>query len=447
MNKLQVTRKATVLALITFMIVGIALAGNVKITLVLASTNVTGIIAADTTWTKANSPYVLTGPTAVGEGVTLTIEAGTTVNLKNYYIQVSGTLIARGTSSEQIYINGGSTNGTNQNYGLIFTSSSTGWNEQTSMGSIIEYAVFKLVSISNSVKISHSTISDTIVIQSGSPIITENDISSVLIWGGTPTVSKNFIQSGPYVFGGNPIGVTGGSPLIANNTITGSSYNDQYGRTYYIHDGINLQGSNNAYITDNVISGFFDDAGISITGGTATIQNNTINSAIGISISGSNLQLTIIYNNIVSNSYTISLATQSNINATYNWWGTTDAQAINQSIYDFKNDFNLGKVNFIPILNEPNSEATPSLSTLPQNTQTPSPSTTATPTSTYTPAPTESQTSPSAPNHSPSASQNPAQLPQQSSNQFSEIALAIIGVCVAIIVVLVVLVARLLRRK
>jgi hypothetical protein len=41
----------------------------------------------------------------------------------------------------------------------------------------------------------------------------------------------------------------------------------------------------------------------------------------------------------------------------YRTWGTTDTQAISQSIYDFNDDFDLGTVDFDPFLAELNSEA------------------------------------------------------------------------------------------
>lgn len=50
--------------------------------------------------------------------------------------------------------------------------------------------------------------------------------------------------------------------------------------------------------------------------------------------------------------------TTNNIDATNNWWGTTDPQAINLSIRDYKYDFGLGTVSFVPFLTEPNPEAT-----------------------------------------------------------------------------------------
>ena len=59
-------------------------------------TNVSGIISSDTTWTQANSPYMLTGNVLVNNGVTLTIEAGATVNCVNGYIEVNGTFTRNG---------------------------------------------------------------------------------------------------------------------------------------------------------------------------------------------------------------------------------------------------------------------------------------------------------------------------------------------------------------
>ena len=69
-------------------------------------------------------------------------------------------------------------------------------------------------------------------------------------------------------------------------------------------------------------------------------------------------------------------------NVTYNWWGASDIVQIGNSIYDSKNDFTLGTVNFVPFLTEPNPQATP--------TSNPSPTSTPTPTQSpsYVPSPT-----------------------------------------------------------
>jgi hypothetical protein len=63
------------------------------------------------------------------------------------------------------------------------------------------------------------------------------------------------------------------------------------------------------------------------------------------------------YNNINNNGFNVRLNSVSDINTTYNWWGTTNETTISESIYDFYDDFNLGTVTFIPFLTEPNPEA------------------------------------------------------------------------------------------
>ena len=71
----------------------------------------------------------------------------------------------------------------------------------------------------------------------------------------------------------------------------------------------------------------------------------------------------IVYNNFANNSnYNINLSNGASgvlndVNATYNWWGTTNTADINQSIYDSYDDFNLGTVTFTPFLNETNTFA------------------------------------------------------------------------------------------
>lgn len=72
-----------------------------------AQTNVSGILTANTTWTKAQSPYTLTGNVGVQSGVTLTIEPGVVVK-GNYSLQVKGTLIAKGTAGDSVYFQGAS---------------------------------------------------------------------------------------------------------------------------------------------------------------------------------------------------------------------------------------------------------------------------------------------------------------------------------------------------
>ena len=80
------------------------------------------------------------GNISVSQGVTLTIEAGATVNLNNYYMTVNGALVAKGTSTDKIQINGVSGTGPFMpppapnpypfTYGINFTELSVGYNAQ-----------------------------------------------------------------------------------------------------------------------------------------------------------------------------------------------------------------------------------------------------------------------------------------------------------------------------
>jgi parallel beta-helix repeat protein len=118
---------------------------------------------------------------------------------------------------------------------------------------------------------------------------------------------------------------TEGFGIIENNLITNN------------HDGIDIEGPN-------------------------TVINNTIeNNYIGVQQVVNFEFPTIIFNNFQNNSYNLFLShlVTNSVNATCNYWGTTNQTAISNSIYDNKEDSSLGTVNFVPFLTEPNPEVSP----------------------------------------------------------------------------------------
>ena len=193
--------------LIAILLSGLTLVGTAHFSTVQASEEVTGVISSDTTWTKANSPYSLAGPVTVGNGVTLTIEAGVTVNLNGYKIQVNGILYARGSCANSIIF----TSDPAGNEGIAFTAGSASWNEQTGTGCIIENSVLDSVSIS--INSASPKLSNNFITASANAI----DGSAIFIDTGSPIISKNIIE-------GDIENLNSASPIITNNSITGGIY-------------------------------------------------------------------------------------------------------------------------------------------------------------------------------------------------------------------------------
>ena len=237
-----------------------------------ASTDVTGIIPTNTTWTKTNSPYTLTGPVAVNVGVTLTIEAGTAVNLNNYYIQVNGTLIAEGISTSLIQFSNGT---------LRFTPISNGWNDKDGSGCTIEYCNLTSVSISasNAINLNQDSIFGGSVSLGDSSVITSNILSTSLIVGNFSILTNNKIGGGIYA---------GDNCNFSNNKVGGTiSAGDKSTLSGNAVEGAVFCAGNQSTITNNTIKG-------EVNGG--VILNNTISVSSGYF----NVKGTIVENNNIT---------------------------------------------------------------------------------------------------------------------------------------------------
>jgi len=367
------------------------------------------VMNSDTTWTAADSPYTVANTVTVAAGVILTIQPGVTVNIaQGAELLVEGTLVAKGTDVQNIQILGGS---------LILATSSTGWNPKTSSGSIIENAVLTLhwFAVCNSVEINNNTINCGINLGGGSPVINGNKVTGQIDGNDSvqaPLISNNHVVGGIYI--------DEGSPVITENVVAGIEGAETYNGTTYTQslcDAIGVGPADasdpvNGVVTDNIVTCGLD--GISVGEGpstTAIVENNLVENCIrdGMSISStsvvenntiidSNVGMfifnfysdpswsltstlpTVTGNNILnSGKYNIDYQSNMDLNATYNWWGTTDLQAIAQTIHDHASDPTLdGSVNVNPCLTAPNPEAYPNRNaaitypvSTPQPTQTP----------------------------------------------------------------------------
>lgn len=315
-----------------------------------AQTQTNGIINSNTIWDKTNSPYTLTAPTTISSGATLTIEAGVQVNLNGNYLQADGTLVAQGSSTEKVYLSGGS---------LLLNSNF-----------IIENAVVSstlLITVnSSSPSISHSQIDSRIIVKGGSPVISNNILSEGIhadAVGGPVTIKNNNITSGS---GFRVIYVQGIHAYISGNTIVGN--NNMGIQIYHVLSSVSISnnkisncsygihlftGPNKDDIKKNAV--FNNTVGIYNRGG-MTLKENTIGyNEIGLQ---STHLTTIENNNFLNNSrYSLENIHIVDFNAFNNWWGTTNASLIGSMIFDKNDESVRGQVHFQPFLTEPNSKA------------------------------------------------------------------------------------------
>ena len=412
-----------------------------------AATSINGTIDADTTWTRDGGPYTLTGDVTINNGVTLTIQAGVTVNFGPYEIRVDGILNAQSTSDNKTVFSGGYSTSR-----IVFSS--------TSSGCIVDNAYFTSVAIAvekGSLLISNnyftSTPSTLIAISGGSPSITGNvlnfDSAADCIRinsGSAPVISHNLI-----VGTGQNYGIyTEGTGYITYNNITGcytgiyavGAPTIQYNNIMdNVNDGIRSENFAST-VQYNVLAN--NNVGISVTG---IISYNTIANNGVAGIWGPLPSADITRNNIYGNAQNVHLTELDNITAVNNWWGTTDASAINQTIWDHKNDpINLGTLNFIPYLDAPNSLAPsiPPFITIPPppTIPTPTPTPTVTPTPLVTPTPDPSVTpDPTSPTLTPSPTVGPTETPNESPDQFDIADITgIVVIVVAILLALIIIV-------
>ena len=256
-------------------------------------TEVGGMITEDTRWSKAGSPYILTTSLGVLPGVTLTIESGTTVKIGN---------------AIRLQIEG----------------------TLKAAGTVLEPIEF-------------------------------TTLSEPSFWAGIEFLgsgSSSVLRHCIFRHASFAIDLKGGGniPEIAHVRIEECGYGlySTYGYT-----------SSPISVLYCLISG--TDTGIMLRvsdQGSLSIRNCTITTnRIGIRCNYSGGSVNINYNNIYGNSkYNVEGANlldgeEVAIDATHNWWGTTDLISIESGIYDKNDDLEYGYVEYLPILTAIDPEA------------------------------------------------------------------------------------------
>jgi hypothetical protein len=410
------------------LILGLVFAASLNLGLAQAS-NYAVTISQNTVWTKANSPYNLPGNILVSKGATLTIEAGVIVNFYRYIIQVNGTLKVEGTADSNVVFT--NTNKEIQDARAQLADINFG---DDSTSDVIEYTVFPTMALSYFHCQNTIVLNNNIFKEGATPISSGFiGVTPIIRGPGTANITNNVFTDGLQdycsstitnnTFVGGGIDVEYGSFLISNNTFLGDS---SIGSGF----GITIGYGAKAVVSDNYLSGYSEACidvggfaliqrnsiqnsfpkgdypffGIEIRGFSPLVENNTIancNLGIGVYSHGSDYSAiqakpTIKNNNVVnSKEYNLFLGYPSrggystndfvigNIDASDNWWGTTDQRAISQTIRDSKVQSNLGTANFLPFLSTPNLQATP-------NPDEPTPTVSQIPTASYLEASTNS---------------------------------------------------------
>lgn len=237
--------------------------------------------------------------------------------------------------------------------------------------------------------------------------IVNNDPGNQLIFSG------NTLNGGPQALGKGPNVGIGGSGYIAINS------------NYFYDCAPAIRGS----ITGTILGNYFAENSGGIDAIDETIQNNTFTGDNSIYVEGSPI---IGYNNFLGTGG-ITVSSSNNLDATYNWWGTTETASIDQKIRDYIDDFNLGKVVYTPFLTEINPQAMPN-QTATISTSQPTPS----------PAMTNQPTNPTA-QASFSPSLNPSESPSQTGTSsllglsWEQVVIIILALVVVVLVALQVL--------
>ena len=300
-------------------------------------TSVGGHISANTTWTTSGSPYIVEETVIVDPNVALSIDPGVEVRFTSgTELIIDGALTASGNSGNYITFTSNATSPQAGDWGAIrFMETSD------DESCIINWAIIRYASTG-------------VYAYGSSPEIRNSKIEYNANFGIYSTSVSIFIED---------LGV----PLIENCIVTDNGGVpidvDRQGGIYIKFGGIDIQNSLVANSLGHGILSIASDAdavlanGITIRNSTGTgvegeitIFNSTIteNNQSGIKSTGS-----IHFNSIFGNTPYDLVCGNEPLDASNNWWGSTNETVIEENIYDYYDDFNLGIVTFKPYISSP----------------------------------------------------------------------------------------------
>jgi len=323
-----------------------------------ATTTVSGGIYSNTTWTLANSPYVVIDTVVVFPNVILTIEPGVIVRFQNNKLLEirGGQLNAIGTATDSIIFTSLSLTPTPGIWNAVIIGASNYFSTFTYCN--FYYASKGVDDCGNQTIVSHSNFVNNVdgissTNCAGSLLVDScsflGNTTGIIVTGGG-TISNS-------VFRLNHTGIAAQSSYtIANCTINSNQRGIICGDDDHVTDcvidsnsidGIELLAGNSSVKHCEIK---YNNVGINtgtlVYGGIGITNNIITDNSTGI-LTG---YISNFYCNKISNNHVYDLQCNSSygFSAAYNDWGTTDSATISVAIDDGYDNISLGLVNFMP---------------------------------------------------------------------------------------------------
>lgn len=364
-----------------------------------AQTEVSGIIDTDTTWKVAGGPYIVKGNILIQNGATLTIEPGVEVRFDGAYsIQIEGEFKAQGTPTKRIVFTSNKSNPQLDDWRYLWfrptsVDAITDANNRYISGSILSYAE---ISYGGPISVEYSSpfisnnyihhlngvaavgssggavwlcFSESTVIHN---IIEQNGESGITMSGSNAKIFHNVIRNNNADRGGGMFLANcprSGKDPIVNSTIANNVFVDNKGGlgggiAFYGPEADTYAIEHNAFVNNSIST---SRGGIIHTEGpgSLTVKHNTLvnnHSFATFHLPHVRPSFLIQKNNLHNTDaqYEVFLSQvdrSSNIDATDSYWGTQDSTVIDARIHDYKDDFNLGTVNYNPFVTSPHTDS------------------------------------------------------------------------------------------